>query len=255
MKYVPDATGERGFSEDGTVDREGTDGRLSELDEYAVEQSLRLAEASDDEVEVVALTMGPDDAADAIKKALQIGASSGVHVCDDDIAGSDALGTSLVLAAAIRKLEPDLVITGMASTDGVMGVLPAMLSERLGWPGLTLAHTVELDGRTLTVVRDGDTASQRVQAELPAVLSVTDQSGEPRYPGLKNVMAAKKKKVEEWDLDDLGLEADAVGAAAALTTVRETAPRPPRQAGRVVTDSDGSGAAALTEFLTAGKYV
>lgn len=254
VKYVPDATGDRGFDDDGTVDREGGDGLLCELDEYAVEQSLQLAEAGDD-VEVVALTMGPDDASDAIKKALQLGASSGVHVSDEALHGSDALATSAVLAAAVRRLEPDLVVCGMASTDGGMGVVAAMLAERLGWPGLTLASRVELAGRTLTVVRDSDTVTQTVVAELPAVLSVTDQSGEPRYPGLKNIMAAKKKPVQEWSLEDLGLDPATVGAAAARTRVLAATPRPPKEAGRVVEDSDGSGAAALTQFLTSGSYV
>lgn len=258
VKYVPDATGEREFADDGTVDREGSDGLLSELDEYAVEQSLQLAESgagSDgDDVEVIALTMGPDDAADAIKKALQLGASSGVHINDEALHGSDSLATSAVLAAAVTQLEADLVVCGMASTDGTMGVVPAMLAERLGWPGLTLAHRVELADGVLTIDRDGDADSQRVSGRLPAVLSVTDQSGEPRYPGLKNIMAAKKKPVQEWDLSDLGLEGSAVGQGAALTTVVQTTPRPPKEAGRVVQDADGSGAAALAEFLRAGSY-
>src|SRR5580765_3132164 len=112
VKYVPDATGDRGFAADGTVDREATDGLLSELDEYAIEQSLQIAEAGDD-VEVVAVTLGPDDARDAIKRSLQMGARSGVHIVDDAIHGSDALATSAILAAAITKLEPDLVVCGM----------------------------------------------------------------------------------------------------------------------------------------------
>lgn len=254
VKYVPDATGERGFESDGTVDREGVDGLLSELDEYAVEQALQLAEDSDD-VEIVALTVGPDDASDAIKKALQMGADAGVHVLDDAIEGSDALATSAVLAAAVTKLGADLVICGMASTDGSMGVLPQMLAERLGWPGVTLAHTLAVDGATVTIQRDGEAAAQTVEASLPAVVSVTDQSGEARYPGLKNIMAAKKKPVDEWDLSDLELDAALVGAGAARTRVTATNPRPPKQAGQVVTDEGGSGAAALVDFLAAGKHL
>lgn len=257
VKHVPDATGDRGFADDATVDREGTDGLLSELDEYALEQALRIAEDGDagDDVEVVAVTVGPDDAADAIKRALQMGAHSGVHVLDDALHGSDAPATSAVLAAAVRKLEPDLVMCGMASTDGSMGVVPAMLAERLGWPAATFGATVATDGSTVTIRRDGDVASQTVEAALPAVVSVTDQSGEARYPSMKGILAAKKKPVETWDLADLGVEPATVGAGAAWTAVRQTAPRPPREAGRQVTDEDGSGASALVEFLTAGKYV
>lgn len=254
VKYVPDATGDRGFAADNTVDREGTDGLLSELDEYAVEQALQIAESADDDVDVVALTLGPDDAAVAIKRSLQMGAGSGVHICDDSVHGSDAPATSAILAAAIRKLEPDLVICGMSSTDGSMGVLPMMISERLGWPAATLAATLSVDHNTATIRRDSDTASQTVETDLPAIVSVTDQSGEARYPSMKGILAAKKKPVTEWEISDLGLET-AVGMESAWSTVDRVDPKPPKEAGRQVTDSDGSGAEALTEFLVAGKYV
>lgn len=257
VKYVPDATGDRGFADDGTVDREREDGLLSELDEYAVEQALQIADARNatgEDVEVVALTLGPDDAADAIKRALQMGASAGVHINDESVHGSDAPATSAILAAAIKKLEPDLVIAGMASTDGTMGVVPAMISERLGWPAATLGATLTVDGTTATIRRDGDTASQTVEVNLPAIVSVTDQSGEPRYPSMKGILAAKKKPVDEWALDDLDLEVE-VGLANAWTTVSDTQPRPPKEAGRQVTDEDGSGAKALTDFLVSGKYI
>src|SRR3954452_7822234 len=132
VKYVPDATGDRKFEDDGTVDRVGVDGLLSELDEYAVEQALQLKEKLADDTEVTVLTIGPEKAVDAVRKALQMGADKGVHVLDDAIAGSDYLGTSLVLAKAIEKLSHqggaetpvDLVITGMASTDASGAVVP-----------------------------------------------------------------------------------------------------------------------------------
>lgn len=254
VKHVPDATGDREFADDGTVDREAADGLLSELDEYAVEQSLRVAETRDD-VEIIALTLGPDDAADALKKALQMGCSAAVHINDDDVHGSDALATSKILAAAITKLSPDLVVCGMASTDGSMGVIPSMLAERLGWPAATFGVDLKVEGGTVSIRRDGDTASQVIEAQLPAIVSVTDQSGEARYPSMKGIMAAKKKKVDEWDLDDLGIESDEVGLGAARTRVVATAPRPPKEAGRIVSDEDGSGAAEFVEFLSAGKYL
>ena len=129
VKYVPDATADRHFESDNTVDRVGVDGLLSELDEYAVEQSLQIKEKLGDDTEVTVLTVGPDDATDAVRKALQMGADKGVHVVDDAIAGSDALATSLVLAEAIKKIDHDLVVCGMASTDGSMGVLPASMAR------------------------------------------------------------------------------------------------------------------------------
>jgi electron transfer flavoprotein beta subunit len=254
VKYVPDATGERRFAEDGTVDRESTDGLLSELDEYAVEQALRIADDGDD-VEVVALTLGPDDAADAIKRALQMGATAGIHINDEAVHGSDALGTSSILAAAIQKAEPDLVICGMSSTDGSMGVVPSMIAERLGWPAATLGATLELSGDRVRIRRDSDLASLTVEAVLPAIVSVTDQSGEARYPSMKGILAAKKKPVDSWDLSDLGIAPSTVGLDAAWTRVQETVPRPPKEPGRVVSDEDGGGADALVDFLSAGKYI
>jgi len=254
VKHVPDATGERSFAADGTVDRAASDGLLSELDEYAVEQSLRIADEGDD-VEVVALTLGGDDAYDALKRALQMGVSAGIHVNDDAVHGSDAVGTSTVLAAAIAKAAPDLVVCGMASTDGAMGVVPAMIAERLGWPAATLGATLAVDGQTATIRRDGDVASLTIEVTLPAIVSVTDQSGEARYPSMKGILAAKKKPLDTWTLADLGIDPADVGLDAAWTKVVETAPRPPKAAGRVVPDDDGAGAAALVDYLSAGKYI
>lgn len=252
VKHCPDAQGERTFTEDHTTDR-SVDGLLSELDEYAVEQALQIVEAS--EGEIIALTMGPDDALDAVRKALQMGAHSGVHVNDEAIAGSDAPATSLVLAKAIEKIgDVDLVLTGMSSTDAAMAVVPAMLAERLSLPQVTLASELTVDGGTVTITRDGDLSSQTIQASLPAVVSVTDHTGEARYPNMRGILAAKKKKVENWTLDDLGVDASQVGLAAAWTAVEATTARPPRQAGQVVTD-EGDGGVKLAEFLTAGKFV
>jgi electron transfer flavoprotein beta subunit len=251
-KYVPDATGERTFAPDGTVDRASSDGLLSELDEYAVEQALQIAENGDD-VEVVVMTLGPDDAADAIKRALQMGASAGVHIVDDAIHGSDALATSALLAEAIRKAAPDLVICGMASTDGTMGVIPAMVAERLSWPAATLGASVAVADGRVTIRRDDDVASLMVEADLPAIVSVTDQSGEARYPSMRGILAAKKKPVETWTIADLGVDAGDVGLEAAWSKVLGTSPRPAKEPGRVVEEEDAT--SAFLEFLTAGKYI
>ena len=256
VKYVPDATGDRHFEDDKTVDRVGVDGLLSELDEYAVEQALQVREKLGDDTEVTVLSVGPEQATDAIRKALQMGADKGVHVQDDAVAGSCALSTSLVLAEAVKKIGSwDLVVCGMASTDGSMGVLPAMLAERLDVPGVTLGSEIEVDGTTVRIRRDGDVATETVEGTLPVVLSVTDQSGEARYPSFKGIMAAKKKPLETWSLADLGVDAELVGLTAASSTVESTTARPPRTAGQVVTDEDGSGATALVEFLASKKFI
>ena len=254
VKYVPDAQSDRSFKADNTTDREAVDGLLSELDEYAVEAALALNEAGDGG-EVTVLTMGPEDAADAIKKGLQMGADKGVHVLDDAIAGSDAVASSLVLAEAIKTLgEIDLVITGLASTDAAMSVVPAMLAERLGLPQVTFASELTVEGGTARIRRDGDTASETIEASLPAVVSVTDQINEPRYPSFKGIMAAKKKPVETWGLGDLGVDASQVGLDAAWTKVESVEQRPPRSKGEVVTD-EGEGGKALAEFLASRKFV
>ncbi|MDO5740246.1 MAG: electron transfer flavoprotein subunit beta/FixA family protein [Ornithinimicrobium sp.] len=256
VKYVPDAQGDRGFTPDHTTDREAVDGLLSELDEYAVEAALQIVEAG--EGAVTLLTMGPEDASAALKKGLQMGADKGVLITDEAIAGSDAVATSLVLAQAITKLGADtpvdLVLTGLASTDGSMSVVPAMLAERLGLPQVTFASELTVDGGTVTIRRDDAVASQTVQASLPAVVSVTDQINEPRYPSFKGIMAAKKKPVETWGLSDLDLDASQVGLDAAWTTVETVEARPPRSKGEVVTDA-GEGGKALAAFLASRKFV
>jgi len=260
VKHVPDAQSERTFNEsDNTTDRLGVDGLLSELDEYAVEAALKLVELAAgegaDESTVTVLTVGPDAAADAIKKSLQMGAHAGVHVNDEAIHGSDAVATSLILAEAIKKIgSPDLILTGMASTDAAMGVVPAMLAERLGLPQVTLASELTVEGGTVTIRRDGDVASETIVATLPALVSVTDQINEPRYPSFKGIMAAKKKPVEKWSLADLGLDASAVGLDAAWTKVESFAQRPPRAQGQIVTD-EGDGGTQLAAFLSAQKFI
>ncbi|MDQ0307279.1 electron transfer flavoprotein beta subunit [Kitasatospora herbaricolor] len=253
MKYVPDATGDRRFADDRTTDREGVDGLLSELDEYGVEQALRIAEAHGD-AEVTVLTVGPDDAKDALRKALSMGADKAVHVNDDDIHGTDVIGTSAIIAKALERTGFDLVVGGMASTDGTMGVLPALLAERLGVPQLTLLSEVAVEGTTVRGRRDGDAATEQVEAQLPAVVSVTDQSGEARYPSFKGIMAAKKKPVQSFDLDDLGIDAEEVGLAGAWTAVEAVTARPARTAGTVVKD-EGEGGKALAAYLAEQKFI
>ncbi|NUH40167.1 electron transfer flavoprotein subunit beta/FixA family protein [Streptomyces samsunensis] len=253
VKYVPDATGDRHFADDLTVDRDDVDGLLSELDEYAVEQALRIAESSDD-AEVTVLTVGPEDAGEALRKALSMGADKAIHIEGDDLHGTDAIGTSLVLAKAIEKAGYDLVISGMASTDGVGGIVPALLAERLGVPQVTLVSEVSVDGSAVRGRRDGDTASEQLEARLPAIVSVTDQSGEARYPSFKEIMAAKKRPVESWDLSDLDIESDEVGLEGAYTAVESAAARTARTAGTIV-KHEGEGGKQLAAFLAERTFI
>lgn len=254
VKYVPDATGDRGFTADNTTDRERVEGRLSELDEYAVEQALRIVE-SGVEAEITYLTMGPPAAVDALRRALAMGGDKAVHIVDDALHGSDALVTSRVLATAIEREGYDLVLCGMASTDGTMGVVPAMLAERLGVPQATQASelSVSADG-AVRVRRDSDTATQRLETALPAVVSVTDWTGEARYPSFKGIMSAKKKPLTALSCADLGIDTATVGLGGSATAVLEASKRPPRQAGTIVKD-EGDGGLKLAEFLAAQKFI
>jgi electron transfer flavoprotein beta subunit len=253
VKHVPEPTATWGFADDLTIDRGAVEGRLSELDEYAVEQAVRLVEGGLD-AEIVALTVGPAKATDALRKALAMGAHSGVHVTDDALHGSDAVATSLVLAEAIRRTGFDLVVTGMASTDAEMSVIPSMVAERLGIPQITFASTLSVDAATVTARRDDDTASAQVVASLPALVSVTDQTGEPRYPAFKAIMTSKKKPITTLALADLGIEPARVGLAGAGCVVRSLTPRPARQAGTVLVD-EGDGAVRIADFLASRAFL
>ena len=173
---------------------------------------------------------------------------------DDALHGTDALGTSLVLAKALEQVGFDLVVCGMASTDGTMGVLPALLAEHLGVPQVTLLSEVSVADGVVTGRRDGDAATEQLQAQLPAVVSVTDQSGEARYPSFKGIMAAKKKPVTSLNLSDVGIAAHQVGLAGAWTKVESVAERPARTAGTIVTD-EGEGGRQVAAFLAGQKFL
>ncbi|MQA97295.1 MAG: electron transfer flavoprotein subunit beta [Streptosporangiales bacterium] len=253
VKQVPDTASERNLkTDDKTLDREAADGLMNELDEYAVEEALQIKEAQGGEVTV--LTMGPDKAAETIRKALSMGADKAVHLVDDALHGSDALQTSAALAQALRKIGFDLVILGSESTDARTGVLAAMLAERLGVPQLSLAGKVEIDGGNVRVERQTDYGHDKVEGSLPAVVSVVEKINEPRYPSFKGIMAAKKKPVEKLAVGDIELDAAAVGLGNAPTQVVEFAAAPPRAAGTIVTD-EGEGGAQAADFLASKKFV
>ena len=195
-KQVPDTYSERRLQADGALDRDASDAVLDEINERAVEEALVLKEAHGGAVTVV--SMGPDRATEAIRKALSMGADAAVHLTDDALAGSDAVGTSRARAAAIGAVasisggDVDLVIAGNEASDGRSAAVPAMIAELLGLPALTHARKVTVDGSTLTVHRETDDGVVVLSAELPAVVSVGEKINEPRYPSFKGIMAAKK---------------------------------------------------------------
>ncbi|MGH3380808.1 MAG: electron transfer flavoprotein subunit beta/FixA family protein [Actinoallomurus sp.] len=253
VKQVPDTATERKLkSDDSTLDREAADGVINELDEYAVEEALTIKEAHGGEVTV--LTMGPDKAADSIRKALAMGADKAVHVSDESLHGSDSLSTSYALAQVLKKIGFDLVILGSESTDARTGMVPAMLSERLGVPQVSLANKVEIDGSSIKAQRLTDYGFDRVEASLPAVVSVVEKINEPRYPSFKGIMAAKKKPVEKFGVADAEIDAALVGLAGASTEVVDFADAPPREKGQIVKD-EGDGGTKAADFLASKKFI
>ncbi len=256
VKHVPDIQSERALGPDGRVVRDGGDGTLNELDENALEAALALVDAGDGTV--TALTVGPDDAVDAVRRGLQMGAEDAVHVVDDAVAGSDAIGTARVLAAAIRHLDAqehvDLVVLGMAGLDGLTSLLPTALAELLDLPALPLAAELTVDGSTVRVRRNLDHASEVLEATLPALVSVTDQANEPRYPNFKGIMAARKKPVTTLTLADLDVDASRVGLLGARTEVLEAAARPPRD-NRVLVQDTGDAGVRLAAYLVDNQLV
>ena len=253
VKQVPDTWAEKKLRVDtSTLDRESADGVLNELDEYAVEQALQLVEAQGGEVVIV--TMGPERASETLRKAISMGADAGIHIVDENLAGSDAVATSAVLAKVLTGRDFDLILFGSESTDARMSVIPAMVAERLDLAQVTFAQKVEVVGTTLTAQRVTDYGFDTLSASLPAVVSVVEKINEPRYPSFKGIMAAKKKPVDILSVTDLGLENAVVGAGAAWSVVADFADRPPKAAGVVVTD-DGTGGTAIADYLTSSKFI
>ncbi|SDK12194.1 electron transfer flavoprotein subunit beta/FixA family protein [Nonomuraea jiangxiensis] len=253
VKQVPDTATERKLrSDDKTLDRDAADGVVNELDEYAVEEALKLKEAHGGEVTV--LTMGPGKAAETIRKALAMGADKAVHLSDDALHGSDALSTSYAMAQVLNKVGFDLVILGSESTDARTGMLAAMLAERLGTPQLTLANKVDVEGTSITIQRITDYGYDKVSASLPAVVSVVEKINEPRYPSFKGIMAAKKKPVETLAIGDASIDASLVGLGAAWSSVVDFAAAPPRAAGTIVKD-EGDGGTKAADFLASKKFI
>ncbi len=253
VKQVPDTWAERKLDPtDKTLDRASVDVVMNEIDEYAVEEALKIKEASGGEVTI--LTMGPDRAVETIRKALSMGADKAVHLADDALAGSDAVQTSYALAKVLETLEYDLVIAGSEATDSRMAIMTALLAERTGRPQLSGARKVTVDGGSVRIERQTENGYDVVEASTPALVSVVEKINEPRYPSFKGIMAAKKKPLTTLTLADAGIEAEQVGLQSAASQVVDFANKPPRQAGQVVKD-EGDGGVKIAEFLASQKLV
>ena len=247
VKQVPDPNGAQGLEADNTIARD-KEVVLDPGDEYGIEEGLLLKEAHGGEV--VLVSMGPEKARDAIRKGLSMGADRGILITDEALSGADALTTARALAAAITQESPDLVICATESYDGSTGMVPPMLAELLGCPQLTSAKEVHVDGQTLTVHRQTDDGYQVIEAEMPALITVTAGIAEPRYASLKGIMAARSKEVKQFTAADLGVQ---TGQAA--ETVVAIGEAESRQAGEVVEDDGTSGVDRIMAALAAAKVV
>jgi electron transfer flavoprotein beta subunit len=213
MKETPSTTAEKRFGPDMRLERRKEDAIINPFDEYSIEEGLRQQEKHGGEV--IALCMGPATASDTIRKALAMGADSGVLVSDDALAGSDAIGTARVLAAALKKIGFDLALFGSAAADSYGGVVPSAVAELLDMPLLSFASKLDVDGGTAKIQRQAELGYNEVEAATPALVSVVKSINEPRYPSMKGIMQSKKKPIDTWSLADLGLDAGTAGAGAA----------------------------------------
>jgi electron transfer flavoprotein beta subunit len=254
VKQVPDTTARKEFLADNRVNRSAVENVINPFDEYAIEEALRLKEAQGGTVTV--LTMGPSSAEDSVRKALAMGADSGVVVTDPALEGSDAWATALVLSRAIARLEYDLVLTGMESTDARTGLVPAAIAEQLNLPALTYASRVEVADGTVRVNRQIAGGYQEVHATYPAIVSVVKGVNEPRYPSLKGIMAAKRKEIQKLRLADLDLGPDSAGKTGEKAKAVEVTPRPERTGGQVIkSESPEAAAQAIADFLATHKFI
>ena len=219
---------------------------MDDSDSYGVEMGLQLVEGAGEGEALV--SMAPNGETSGLRTALAMGAAKAVLASDPVLAGSDALGTARVLAAAIGRLGPDLVLAGTESTDGYTGTLPVQVAELLGWPAITFAKHIEITDGVLRVQRQTEAGYDEVTCPLPAVVTVTAGVVEPRYPSFKGIMAAKSKPVDEVTVADLGLDPATVGQAGARQQVISVEAAEARKAGEIVVD-EGDAYERVISFL------
>ncbi len=246
VKQVPDPNATLTLEADNTISRE-KEVVLDPGDECGVEEGLQLKEAHGGEV--ILVSMGPERAKDAIRKGLSMGADRAILISDGELAGADALLTARVLAAAIKEEQPDLVICATESYDGSTGMVPPMLAELLGFPQLTFAKKVEVDGSTIKVHRQTADGYQVVEASTPALVTVTAAIAEPRYASLKGIMAARSKEIKQVAVSDLGVERSELAETIEGVVDAET-----RKAGEVIQD-DGTAVDKIVQVLAAAKVI
>jgi electron transfer flavoprotein beta subunit len=244
VKHVPEGSA-RIDPGSKRLDRSG-EGALNHFDANAVEEALRLK--SDTETEVVVVSVGPEKAADSLRKALAMGADRAVLVSDEAAAGSDLVATSKILAKALERESADLVLFGQQASDADGAVLWAAVAERLKRPVVSQAAELKLQDGSLRVKRQTEFGYDVIESPLPAVVAVSDAINEPRYPSLKGIMGAKKKPFDLLSLGDLGVDPSEAGEAGSKTEVLALSDPPSRGDARKIED-DGNAAQAIVDFL------
>jgi electron transfer flavoprotein beta subunit len=253
VKQVPEAgAAKRIDPQSKRLDRSGEAG-LNAFDANAVEEALRVKEKVG-EGEVVLVSMGPARALEAMRKALAMGADRAVLVSDDAASGSDLVTTSRVLAAALEREQPDLVLFGQQASDSDGAVLWAAVAERMRRPLVSQAAELELADGTVRVKRQTEFGYDRIEAPLPAVVAVSDAINEPRYPSLKGIMGAKSKPQDTLSLADLGVDAGAVGEEGSPTEVYALNP-PPSRGESVRIEADASTPQQIVDYLAERKLI
>src|SRR4051812_43095033 len=252
VKQIPDPATPGELDANNLLKREGKL-ILDDSDAYGVEMALQLVDKAGGG-EVTLVSMAPNSEVGGLRTALAMGAAKAILVSDDSLKGSDALSTAKVLAAAIKRVEPDLILAATESTDGYTGTLPVQVAELLGLPSVTFAKQIESDGSTVKVQRQTEAGYDEVPCPLPALVTVTAGVVEPRYPSFKGIMAAKSKPVEEVKIGDLGLEAGQVGWAGARQEIPDVAPAEERKAGEIVED-EGDAHERIVAFLEQLKVI
>lgn len=254
VKNVPDSWSEHSLNPDYTLDRESVTEVIDEINEYAVEKALALRD-SNEGFRVVALSAGPERAEDALRKALAMGADEAVLLVDDALKGSDALGTAWALHNAINAIDDvQLIVTGVASSDGATGALPGIIAEYRQIPALTSLRSCDLVDGKLTGIREVMEGEYTLEAPLPALVSVTEKSDKPRFANFQGIRAAKAATIRHLSLADIGVAPEQVGLAHAATTVHSAETRPEHSQGQIVVDH-GDAATVIADFLAAEKFI
>ena len=256
VKPVPDtaSAGER-LGPDKRLDRAAVPAVVNANDEYAIEAALKLIEQHGGTVDLV--SMAPSNAPETLRKALAMGANSGVHVTDPTLAGSDTLSTARVLAAALQGEEYDLLFAGADTSDGGAGIVPAGVATLLGLPYLSYAAKIEPDEAAgkVRVQRISPTGFDVLEAPMPAMIVCTQALGEPRYPSLKGIMAARSKEISTRALADLPVGEAPVGGDSSTTEVTDSNAPPARGATRVIREPAPEAAKQVVAFLAERRII